>query len=640
MTEEDQHSWKLAKAFIEGARGYSLQKTQDYADNYKFFVGENHYPTPDNYRALVQYGWRNRGIRNWTFATIDHKASVVLGTEPRVHVAGLQEDLDLVTRFQISSFLESESRRIHYDEIREDIFLDGAVTGKGAAHYRMEYDKVSERYSIVGEPVDFREFHVDPTASRLRRARYVVWDPIMEMSDIRSAFPDRYHLVEPESNSVGFLGGDSAVQRSDQEMVVGTAMGDYAFGRDGSINVRRARVSWVWVKDETLIEDIEEKILKDPVPGFECVSCGESFDSSEAVPVPGPSGAMPTCPDCESGALNPITMPAVVEKVPQPPRRLYPFGRLIVISGNALLYDGPNPHHIEGVFPFADYTHYRIPRRYHGFGDLQLLRSSQSTANRIVAMGIDYMRLSGNGPFEYPADAEAYTNLGAAPGQLVPVAAHLVGLARWVTPQGYDIRMHQMLDAIVLQDFQRVGGVTDVSTGVSPSAPTSGIEVQARQAAASTRLGKHAKNLGQFDSDSFLIIWQLAVQHYIEERAFMAPDFLGQAEAMRIVASMLPANISIEVTCNPDQIDKDKLMGQNLAGLIQSGALFQPQILPFLDVFLVAMGMDWATAKDLQRRVALMQQVQPAEPPPDDQGNPPTDSSGAQGGPGLMPGMQ
>jgi len=36
-------------------------------------------------------------------------------------------------------------------------------------------------------------------------------------------------------------------------------------------------------------------------------------------------------------------------------RRKYPFGRLIVYSGATLLYDGPNPHEIDQVFPFAVY---------------------------------------------------------------------------------------------------------------------------------------------------------------------------------------------------------------------------------------------------------------------------------------------
>lgn len=636
---QDRFAWELATSLIESARSVSSQKTASFAEDYRFFLGENHYPTPENYRAVLQMGWRNQGVRNWLFATIDHKAAVILDPEPNVHISDLNGLLSFVDRVRIGFALKAEARRVRWNEIFEDAFFDGAVVGKGLIMFRSQFDKLSQSTRICAETIDPTTFYHDPSASRLSDCRYVVWEPVMDISDIRAAFPDKADLVVADASyTVASLGsGRDGWTLRDAELPLVTSAGEFTFSREGAVTARKAKVGWVWIKDETLVEDIEKKIIRPSGVGVQCISCGSTFEHAETPMVPDEQGGPSTrvCPDCGSAALMEVQLPEVSENVPQPPRRLYPHGRLIVRCGTLVLYDGPNPEELEEVFPFVEYNHYRIPRRFWGYGDVALLRSSQRAANRIVAMALDYLRLAGNGPFEYPADAEAYTNLGAVPGQIVPVPSHLSGMAHWVHPSGYDVIMHQILDAIILQDFQRVGGVTDVSTGVSPSSPTSGVEVRARQAAASTRLGQHMRRLNQARSDFMKILWQMMVQHYQGERSVPVPDYLGNYEAIRMNVASLPPVLGIEVTANPDDLERDNLMGQNLAGLISSGGLLNPAIQPFLDVALVAYGLDWSTAREIQQRVGYLNGIQSEGPssPGGESGNPPTEEPGRNGGP-------
>jgi len=638
---QDRFSWELASSLIEAARAASLPKTQTFQEDYRFFLGENHYPTPENYRAVLQFGWRNQGVRNWLFATIDHKAAVILDPEPSVHVSDPNGALSFVDRVRIGFAVRAEARRLRWNELFEDMFLDGAVLGKGLIMLRSQYDKLTQSTKIFAESVDPTSFYHDPSASRLSECRFVVWEPVMDISDIRAAFPEKADLVTADASyTVAQLGaGRDGWTLRDSELPLVTSAGEFTFSREGAVTARKARVGWVWVKDETLVEDIEKKVIRPAGVGIQCIACGSTFEHSETPMMIDPAGgSYRACPDCGSAALQEVALPEVSENVPSPPRRLYPFGRLLVKCGNVMLYDGPNPERIEEVFPFIEYNHYRIPRRFWGYGDVALLRSSQRAANRIVAMAIDYLRLAGNGPFEYPADAEAYTNLGAIPGQIVPVPTHCSGLAHWVHPSGYDVIMHQILDAIILQDFQRVGGVTDVSTGVSPSSPTSGVEVRARQAAASTRLGQHMRRLNQSRSDFLRILWQMEVQHYNQEQPVPVPDYLGNYESIRMNVSELPPIVGIEVTANPDDIERDALMGQNLAGLIASGGLVNPLIQPFLDVALVAYGLDWSTAREIQQRVAYLNATAPPQSegpssPNGESGNPPTAQPGRNGGP-------
>src|SRR5207247_2052552 len=150
--------------------------------------------------------------------------------------------------------------------------------------------------------------------------------------------------------------------------------------------------------------------------------------------------------------------------------------------------DGPNnlPLGPDDIFPFAFYVHRTVKGRFWGYGDVPLGKSIQMAIDKNGAQAIDALRMTFNGPFEYPAEAEAYTNLGNSPGQMVPVALPFVGKAHWVRPDSTNIALFQTVEEILQRDLQRVLEVTDVTVGIAPTAPTSGVEVQARINASST----------------------------------------------------------------------------------------------------------------------------------------------------------
>jgi hypothetical protein len=281
-----------------------------------------------------------------------------------------------------------------------------------------------------------------------------------------------------------------------------------------------------------------------------------------------------------------------------------------------LLYDGENPYALDTVFPFAEYVHYYVPGKFWGFSDVALLKSAQMVADKNMAQALDAQRMTSMGYFEYPAEALAYAQRGNAPGQGFPVPVQYTGRARWLTPQGYNAQLHSMVDEINLRDFERMGGVSDVSTGTSPNAPTSGVEVQARQRAAATRIGMHLKRLNRYRGDLASLVWKVMNQYYVGPRTFMVQQPTGEQEAIAEDVSQLPPGVAVRVDADLDALEKDKLMGQNLTAAIQSGVLTDPKMRPFLPMYLTSLGLSPTLVRQTIETVDQVAAMQAQAPPP------------------------
>ena len=504
---------------------------------------------------MASEAWKAKTVRNYIWQVISFKSAVVLDAVPSVVAEPLDDTVDYATLQDIAASTKHELERLGHDRIRSQAFKWGATCGTGIAHVRHEKDRLSGESKVRVDMVDPRRFYPDPGGACPEDWHFCIYEPELDMATVRDMFgAELASKVKPGAAQIigDLYPATSTRSRSNDEIVYGPG-GEFLV-KDGKLSKRKANVAFIWIKDESLTEDVSENVL-------------------------------------DSTVIS----------------RAYPYGRLIVISGEAQLYDGPSPYEIDTVFPFAFYVHEDVPGEFWGFSDVDLLKSCQMVADKNSAQLLDAMRLTGSGVFEYPSSAEGYTNLGNSPGQMVPVPDHLSGAARWVSSSSaYNGQLHSVLDEMTLRDFQRVSGISDVSVGTSPTAPTSGVEVQARQRAASTRIGQHMKNLSKFSTDLANIVYRFMTQFYVGPRTFTAAGAYGDMTPMTLDMSLMPRAVNIRLSADPDAIEKDRLQGQNLAGIITSGALFNPQIVPFLDILLPAMGLKPTLAKELQRRLIAM----------------------------------
>ena len=182
-----------------------------------------------------------------------------------------------------------------------------------------------------------------------------------------------------------------------------------------------------------------------------------------------------------------------------------------------------------------------------------------------------------------------------------------MGMARYLSPTGYNVQMHQILDQSLKKDFSEITGISDVSMGIAPMAPTSGVEVEARQRAASTRVGMHLKLFNQYRSDDANITYQMMNQFYIEPRAFTRNKVNGELEAIVMECSALPRNVSVKVSASLDKTVKDKNFAQNLMLAVQAGQVgFYP------DLMLPMWGANPEISREIQQRDIARQQEQAA----------------------------
>lgn len=518
--------------------------------------------------------WKAKTVRNRLWRTINYKAAVVLDATPSIHAEPVSVDAETEVLELAEQIMQHELKRGRWQQIRRDIFLDGAVNGKGIAHVFTWKDPLSGEVKVCAEKCDLRRFYVDPSATSLADARYVIYKPAMDVSKIAKTFDEETAKKVKVSTGpqVGMMQqGEATLTRTDNEMISGPA-GDVLLGKDGVIRERKADVAFIWIKDyETLKVEIEPVLRSDGTMGE-----GSRKES-----------------------------------------RAYPYGRLIVISGETLLFDDISPYELDGVFPFAEYTHYRNTERFWNYGDCALLKSNQMVADKTMAIALDGARKVIFGNLEVPIGADGYSNKGNAPDEVVAVPPELSGMAHYVRPDNVNLAFLQFIDETNYRDFERDSGVSDVSTGTSPNAPTSGVEVQARQRAAATIIGQHLKEMNQFSSDFANIWYQIARQNYTGMRDFGVMGPASELEAIQADMSLLPPGVLLRVEADPDELERDHLEGQNIQALITSRQLFDPMLLPFWHILLPSYGIRPQKAREIQKilagmgpQLAMMQQQQ------------------------------
>ena len=600
----DLPAFKIGKALWDGAKGPSRNFTQNFHEDQKYALGENQWATPSSFLAMRRSKWKNQSVRNYTFATIRHKMAVCLDAEPTLRAEPLVENISIDDRERTVTAVRHELERLQWMDYSHDVMFDGACLGKGVVHVYPMKDDFTGMYSLHMELVDPTRFYPDPSKTRIRDCSYVVYEPELTMAECRRIFPESWKLITPKTINIGRMNHD-VNNRSSDELIYGPGMGETFITRDGIIQSRVADVAFVWIKSKEVIEDVKSVLMKPPQPGFKCATCGYEFGDEEAIrDTMNPD--RPACPMCEMNEVEKIMLPPEFEQQTER-QRAYPYGRLIALTDNALLSDGQSEYQLRGVFPFAEYNHYRITRRFWGYGDVALLKKVQEALNKNVAQGIDNLRLAGNAPLEVPAEVPAYRQLGNQPGDQIPCPAPFMGLARYLPTNSYNVQLHQILDTALKSDIQEVSGVSDVARGIAPQAPTSGREVMAREAAASKGLGLHLKELNEFQSEVANLVHQMGRVFYTEPRAVQKINEMGEMDVVVEEWSTLPPDIILRVSADIDKTEKDNLLGQNVNQFVMAGGLDSP----YADLLLrlVAKGDRALVSEFVQRR----QQLQAAQ---------------------------
>jgi hypothetical protein len=541
------------------ARSY----TSTFDENWKYAVGENHWPTPTSQYHVARDEWKAKTVRNRLWKTIDQKAAMVLDATPTVQAEPLSTDVPTDILELASKVVQAELKRLRWHELREDVFLEGSVNGKALAHVYTKRDKLAsemgvDQAEICVELADSRRCYPDSSATRLSQCRHFTYEANMDYSRAIEAFPASVGKLKPvPGNMVAKLDGKDAMtrERSNDELVTGPG-GDLLLGKDGTVKECKVDVAMTWIVDnESLSREVK----------YALDESGQPIAKTDS-------------------------------------KRTYPYGRLIATTGEYELYDGESPYEIETVFPFAEYTHYRNSKRYWGYGEVAHLKSAQMVADKNMAIALDGARKVLFGNLEAPISAEGgYSNKGNAPDEVILMPPELMGMAHYVNPSNVNMGFLSWIDATNDKDFGDMSGVNDALSGNLPTTPTSGKEIQTRAKLASTRIGRHLKHMNEFDSDLANVVFQMMRQNYVGERTFMVEGLNGQLESIKADVSQLPPGIAIRIEADPDEIEKSELEAQVVQMLVDSGRLKDPSFIPYMQILLPSYGLRPQKAKEMQR---------------------------------------
>lgn len=585
----------MARALLAASKPSAQSATANYDKNFRYYFGLDHWPVNASASKAFSDTIVPQTVRNYLFATVDYKTSVVTDATPRLRAEPLDGFSTQEQREKAAQATRHDLERAHWNDIGEDLFITGSVNELGIAMLRMEQDKLSGEYKCAWDMVDQRRLYYDPSATRFYNCDYVNYEPEVSLAFIQQQWPEKAHKIQPKKTQpVGQHVTDNGRARTDAEIINAPGT-ELSIDDKGDIRQRVADVCYTWIKSDELFEDTRRTITREAMAAAECQDCMLRFEP----------GLTEACPNCGSVNIKTVEVPEAAEEYTVITRK-YPFGRLIITCQDVLLYDGPSQIELDCIFPFVVYTHYRDPRKIRGSSDLLLLKSNQMQADKNASRLFQAMGLTGQGYLEIPTGEPGWQNATNELGTKIPTKPENMGKARWVTVGGYNVQLHSVADNTIFSDFQRISGQTDQAVSQMPSAPDSATEVKSRDSVKQSRMGRHLKNWTATLSQMATMHWQAMCQYYVGPRPFMFSENGSQFESVVLDVSQMPRNLRIRVEIDIDAAEKDKNLGQNLIAFIQSGGMESP----YAPVFLRLLGTPEAMVNELMSIQAMVMQQQ------------------------------
>lgn len=259
------------------------------------------------------------------------------------------------------------------------------VCGTGFLRIGWDPDRYYGMGDVTVEAIDPRCILPDPDAETERGMQFVIYETILDLSDIRRLFPRRGEAVKPEDSYSSKEGGYVSSNLTPGTPYQGPLVeGDSLLGRQTpGYKKARARVLDAFVRDDTL--------------------------ETVTIPLTDPTG-LPMKDD--NG--NPILQ--------QTRRMKYPGGRRIVGANGVILYDGPNTN------PGGDFGLVRVVLEptmgaFWGSGFVQQTGEIQLAANKLASLVVENGIRLNNGIVVAKGNTGIdWETFAGIPGQIVQIA--------------------------------------------------------------------------------------------------------------------------------------------------------------------------------------------------------------------------
>lgn len=603
--------------------------------NWDFLLGKDHYRLPKSAAAMALDEWTCKAVNNQLFAVVDDKSAAISAAQPAIRVESLDDQANYYQRLLISSAIEHELNRLNWRKVSEAVYLWGSAAGIGVSMVSTKPDPVTGTMAIHLTAINPAEFFPDPSADSLETCRYVVWEPLLDMSVLRELFESKAAYVKPQMQAVSDMqtGITYKPQNNDDNLIYGPAH-EFVVDSNSMLRSRKARACFVWIRDEdSVIAELRETVIGQPSEGYKCSECGVTHEDGSTETPLGPEDACPLC----GGTMDRVQIPAAV-KQERILRRKYPYGRLIVYSGDVLLYDGPNPLEIDQTFPFAVYFHYPSPAgSFWKTSEVSLLKTVQEVGDVTMGQVVDYVRIAANGPIITPIGEPAFMKLGNSPNQIIPMKPQNCALPRYMTPTNFNVQAVQMLINMVDRAFQVVSGRTDPVAGLPSQFPIGETQAEGQFRSFSNRLAGHRRRMDDYESTVASLVYQIGYQHYEQPIPINVQMPNAEVQSVQLEWQSLPRDVRIKVVASMDKLAHDKNELQNLALMTQPGGPLQMVAEKMPDIFIKLALKDPDLAREVMDRLNTDREINPPAPTGAPIGGPNGGLQPQYGTPGTVP---
>jgi len=460
VSPESPTTLKRVLGWFDLAKAHRTKKSGSWKKNYEFYFGRQ-------WNLSARPRWKASPVRNYIYSKVETIVPIMTDNRPTIDV--------LPVGPEATEWADTVMKWVNREWIRNGMDTKIAVGSKASLFfnkgiYKVCWDHLKKGVSV--EVIDTLNFFIDPRATSIDDARYVIALSYMTKHEIQRKYGHLPPAASPTNDTVPKQ--TEYKQNTEADSGDGaniTAGYEYAYGPDsytGDPGHSGGISSYVKAAlDEAYQDDDLIQVLE----------CHYDSDETEMVPAEDP----------ETGpVLQADGTPIMIE------RPKYPGGKVAIVTSNQLLSDGPNEYE-HGWKPFVAQSCNDVQGEFWGPTFIEFLISPQMSLNKTLGQVIDNKNLMGAAP--WLVDRNAEIDIDALVGEPGSVIEKNPGTEaeRLEIPSmpSYIVQLIEM-DRQAIDD---ISGVFDVTQGKSPSGITAGVAIEQLQEASNTRIRLLVRNL-------------------------------------------------------------------------------------------------------------------------------------------------
>lgn len=440
-TREQEATISKVMAMFELAREHKAEMYTEWREAEALYHGHH-------WEGVNMPQFRNKMTIDLIGSAIDTMIPILNSQQPKLDVMAVGNDpVDYKMADTLQAVMDEFWQLRGMQNLVSELLLDYLIYGTGLL--KLSYNQYDDLPDC--DIVDPYTFFVNPSATKLENAEWVIYASPMPLYEIKKMYPKLGQFVKSDRELENFR-AHKTVRKSDSESVV-------AITSDGNTDLYKSR--------NQAYRDQEESVLF-----IECYMRDNSKDYTKSE-------------DNDEEDLDAGKFRHGVRK--------------ICVAGNVLLFDGATKYpffnqenHISHPFPFIHMKNMGSAHEFWGRPEPRRLKHLNLALDRISSQVMDNVHLMANPMWVVDQTADVQDQISNQPGQIIRKrGAGQVSMQSPASMPNYVFNLYNIL----LDMFESVSGVNKATQGKADTNVTSGIQAQLYQKASSSKIDYKARTV-------------------------------------------------------------------------------------------------------------------------------------------------